>query len=128
MNTATSIIDAILSEEVSSSWRPGQPVPSGHRVVFGKLVKVSGSGHPNGTSAAQVVAHQASTNAWKAHARGHDSRDAHVVAAEAHAEADGKHPGAGHREAADQHLAVVGLSKPQRDAHFEKAKKHYAQR
>ena len=87
--------DRVLSsvlEDDTSSWKPGDPVPKGYRVVFGKLVKKSDA---SGSNPHSDKAHKLSTKAFshqhkadtKPDPDGYHSEDAfhaHVDAAAAH--------------------------------------------
>lgn len=92
------------------SWKPGQPVPEGYRVVFGRLVKYDGK--PSSY-------HDPSTKAWKA------SSSAHSV--EEHREAARLHNSAAdiHMKAADDFSRMGARSKEKK--HMEAAQVHHKQ-
>jgi hypothetical protein len=92
------------------AWKPGQPVPDGYRVVFGRLVK------HDGTSDSY---HDPSTKAWKA------SAAAHTV--EEHREAAKLHRAAGdvHSQAADDFSRMGSKSKMRK--HMDALKDHQQQ-
>jgi len=98
------------------AWKPGESVPDGYRVVFGRLVKDTGHNiHPN---------HVQSTKAWSATANAKSSMDhgeayrAHLDAAQTHRKsAQAYYSGSKERK---QHMAAAS-------AHARAANKHYAE-
>jgi hypothetical protein len=107
------------------AWSPGQKVPAGYMIVFGRLVPTS---EANGTLS-ELTAHKATTAAHNASTKANRSDDPkdHHAAVEAHAKASSahfslvhehltqslnsglaEHPhGAKHRAAADEHATQM---------------------
>lgn len=107
-----------LREESAPAWKIGQPVPEGHKVVFGKLVKSSDV--PTG----RMHTHNASTAAYKTSAKASGAQS-HLHAAAMHYKAAAMHRRAElnsrddfdkseHSYAADKHMDHA-------DSHHEKS-------
>ena len=79
-----------LVEEEVPDWEKGDPVPSGYKVVFGRLVKPR-KGVPR--SKRTPIGQHLPTMAWKASAKAHqhDDAEAHEDAAKLHDRAAKRH-------------------------------------
>ena len=95
-----------LFEANPNSWKPGDAVPKGYKVVFGQLRLMQSAG----------TTHDVSTQAYKASASA-NTRGGHLRAAMLHRDAAARHDEASGGPAPRPHLDA-------RDAHLEQAAKH----
>lgn len=95
---------ALYVEAAVPAWKPGQPVPEGYRVVFGRLVK------HDGTSDSY---HDPSTKAWKATGTAKTVEDheeaarLHRAASEAHSQAASDFARMGARSKEKKHMEAM---------------------
>ena len=102
---------AIITEE----WHPGDKVPEGYRVVFGKLVKADDSNHH--------PAHQATSAAYKASSTASTARQ-HRDAALAHKSAARLHSAHAHQAEKQGKTDLAKAHRAQQQKHKEHTSAH----
>jgi len=111
-NSTHQVLESVLEADVPS-WKPGEPVPKGYHVVFGKLAKL-------GTmSPSSARKHVAATKAWSLTASAKTPKD-HETASDAHQKAAELHTNLG-GNADDKDKEVAALHRKQVGYHASKS-------